>query len=113
MQRQTPSCVDIHETMPVDNSTTGLFFRGFGVAFSNAKNKPLHVLTFLKPCQWIVRPPAFFRGGLELHVPVQRRTPSCVDIHETRPVDSSTTTGLFLGGFGVACSNAKTNPIMC
>ena len=27
------------------------------------------------------------------------------------PVDSSTT-GLFLGGFGVACSNAKTNPFM-
>ena len=39
--------------------------------------------------------------------------PSCVDnidIEETMPVDSSTA-GLFLGGFGVACSNAKTKPI--
>ena len=41
--------------------------------------------------------------------------PSCVDnidIDETMPVDSSTA-GLFLGGFGVACSNAKTNPFVC
>ena len=43
---------------------------------------------------------------------MQRQTPSCVDnidIDGTMPMDSSTA-GLFLGGFGVACSNAKTNP---
>ena len=37
MQRQTPSCVDISETMPVDSSTTGLFYGGLGVAYSTQK----------------------------------------------------------------------------
>ena len=110
------------------------------------KDKPLHVLTFMKPCRWRIRPPGFFEGGLELHVHMQRQTPSCVDIHDTMPVDGSTTglfsgglelhveilrqtpscfgihetmsvesstAGLSLGGFGVACSNAKTNPVIC
>ena len=49
MQKQTLSGVDVHEAMPVDSSTAGLFL-----------------------------------GGLELHVPMQRQTPSCVaniDMH--------------------------------
>ena len=80
--------------MPVDSSTAGLFLGGFGVACSNAKTNHHHVSTFLKPCQRIVRPPGFFEGGLELHVPMQRQTPSCVDIHEAMPVENSTA-GLF------------------
>ena len=65
MQRQTPSCVDIYETMPVDSSTAGLFLGGVWSCMIRCKDKPL-----------------------------QPSCVDNIDIDETMPVDSSTA-GLF------------------
>ena len=41
MQRQTLSCVDIHENMPVDSSTAGLFLGGLELHVEMQRQTPL------------------------------------------------------------------------
>ena len=69
----------MHETMPVASSTAGLFLGG--VACSNAKTNRLCVgnIDMHQTMPVDSSTTGLFLGGLELHVPMQRQTPSCVD----------------------------------
>ena len=99
MQRQTLSCVDIHEAMPVDSSTAGFFFRGGLELHVEMQRQNPSCVDIPENMPVDSSTTGLFLGGLELHAEMQRQTPACGDIHETH---SGSTAGLSLGGFGVA-----------